>query len=198
MGSRRPAPPFGLTNPGYITMDAADGIVVARIDGSERHVLVAKDGESISPIWSRDGLHLAFWHRDAAGSPWSLVVVDQDATGRRVLVEDITLREREDSLNQPSNISWSPDSDRMVYAADTPSGSAIFVASRTGGGVTRITDPSLKAIDPAWAPDGSTIVFVSSACTLVLELVAGHAAGELGRERVRFRRLGGLAGLDPS
>jgi len=77
VGSPRPAPPFGLTTAGFITMDSANGIVVARIDGTQRHVLVPKDGESISPIWSRDGLHLAFWHRDKPATPWALTIVDQ-------------------------------------------------------------------------------------------------------------------------
>jgi Tol biopolymer transport system component len=165
VGSPRPAPPFGLTTPGYITMDAAEGIVVARIDGSERHVLVPRDGESVSPIWSRDGLHLAFWHRATSGTPWSLVAVDQAGTGRRVLAEGVTLREREEMLNQPSSISWSPDSKRLAYAADTPDGSAIFVADLAGSAPTRITDPGRKAIDPAWAPDGTRILFVSGATT---------------------------------
>jgi Tol biopolymer transport system component len=176
VGSPRPAPPFGLTTAGFITMDSADGIVVARIDGSQRHVLVPKDGESISPIWSRDGLHLAFWHRDTPGTPLSLSVVDQDGSRRRVIAHGITLREREESLNQPSSISWSPDSERMAYAADTAGGSAIFVADLAGG-TTRITDPSLNAIDPAWAPNGSTIVYVSGSTT-TLHAVAPDGSNE--------------------
>jgi Tol biopolymer transport system component len=177
VGSSRPAPPFGLTTPGYITMDSADGIVVARIDGSQRHVLVPKDGESIVPIWSRDGLHLAFWHRETPGTPWALTVVDQDGGGRRVLAEGVTLREREEAFNQPSSISWSPDSERMAYAADTPSGSAIFVADLDDGAPTRITDPALKAIDPAWGPDGTNIAFVSGAST-TLHSVASDGSND--------------------
>jgi Tol biopolymer transport system component len=137
---------------------------------------VPKDGESISPIWSRDGLHLAFWHRDTPGTPWALTVVDQDGGGRSLLAEGITLREREESLNQPSSISWSPDSERVTYAADTPTGSAIFVADIVGG-TTRVTDPSLKGIDPVWSPDGSTIVFVSGTTT-TLHIVAPDGSKE--------------------
>ena len=164
VGTPRPAPPFGLTTAGYITLDSTEGIVVARIDGSDRHILVPPDGQSISPIWSRDGLHLAFWHRAGTVGAWSLVVVGRDGTGRHVVADGVTLREREESLNQPSSISWSPDSGQMAYAADTPSGSAIFVGD-VDGGATAITDPSLRGVDPAWAPDGTTIAFVSEATT---------------------------------
>lgn len=176
VGAPRPAPPFGLTTAGYITMDAAEGIVVARVDGSDRHVLVPPDGQSISPIWSRDGLHLAFWHRSETDGPWSLVVVGRDGTERHVVADGVTLREREESLDQPSSISWSPDSRQMAFAADTPSGSAIFVGDADGGAIA-ITDPSLKGIDPAWAPDGASIVFVSGAST-TLHSVAPDGTGE--------------------
>jgi Tol biopolymer transport system component len=163
VGARRPAPPFGIANPGYITVDAADGIVVSRIDGSERRVLLPHDGQAVSPIWSRDGLHLAFWHRTATDRPWSLVVVDEHGGHRSVLAADVTLREREEALNQPSNLSWSPDSRRIAFAADTPDGTAIHVADREAARSTGITDPALGGIDPAWSPDGSTIAFVSTA-----------------------------------
>jgi Tol biopolymer transport system component len=177
IGARRPAPPYGLANPGYITIDAGDGIVVARIDGSESRVLVPRDGESVSPTWSRNGLHLALWHRTEAGEPWSLVVVDEDGGGRVVLADDVTLRSREETLNQPSNLSWSPDSRRIAYAADTPDGSAIFIADPAGGATKRITDPALRGIDPAWSPDGSTIAFVSEE-TRTLHIVAPEGSSE--------------------
>jgi TolB protein len=176
VGSPRPAPPFGLTTAGFITMDSANGIVVARIDGTQRHVLVPKDGESISPIWSRDGLHLAFWHRDKPATPWALTIVDQYGGGRHVLADGITLREREESLNQPSSMSWSPAGDELAYAADTPDGTAIFVADLAGE-VDRITDPTRKGIDPAWAPDGKSIAYVSAAST-TLHSVAPDGSNE--------------------
>jgi Tol biopolymer transport system component len=177
VGTRRPAPPFGLAKPGYITIDAADGIVVARIDGAERRVLLERDGQTVSPIWSRDGLHLAFWHRTQGGEPWSLVVVDQDGEGRTVLADGVTLRAREEAFNQPSSLTWSPDSRRVAFAADTPDGTAIFVADRERYGARRITDPALDGIDPAWSPDGSMIVYASGQTT-TLHVVAPDATDE--------------------
>ena len=154
-GGRRPAPPFGLARPGLITIDTADGIQLARLDGTERHVLVPADGQSLSPTWSRDRLHVAFWHRAANPGPWQLEVVDADGGDRQVVAGGVNLEERESTLNQPSSISWSPDSRRMAYAADVAGGSAIFVVDRDVYGPTRITDPALKAVDPAWSPDGA-------------------------------------------
>ena len=178
VGSPQPAPPFGLTRAGLIAVDTAEGIVVARADGTERRVLVPADGQSVSPTWSRDGLQLAFWHRSDSGLPWSLVVVDADGAGQRILADGVTLQEREEALAQPSNLSWSPDSRQIVYAADAAGGSSLFIAPLGAPGTAsplRITDPALQAIDPAWSPTGREIAFQSQA-TSTLHLVAPDGA----------------------
>lgn len=161
VGSPRPAPPFGLTRAGYIAFDTAEGIVVDTADGKARKVIVEPGGQSISPTWSRDGLHLAYWHRPGTDGAWSLVVVNPDGSGSSVVAEGVTLREREAALAQPSNIAWSPDSRRIAYAADVGDDTSIFVATLGRTGAVRTTDPALKAIDPAWKPDGSVIAFQS-------------------------------------
>jgi Tol biopolymer transport system component len=187
IGSARPAPPFGLARPGLIAVDTADGIVVARADGSDRAVLVASSGgQAVSPTWSRDGLHLAYWERPDSEGPWSLVVVDPDGMGREVLAEHVTLRDREEGLAQPSNISWSPDSERTAFAADVEGGgTAIFVARLGQSSPTRITDPELLGIDPAWSPSGDAIAFQSEA-TGTLRVIGPDGTNE--------RRLSSLSG----
>jgi Tol biopolymer transport system component len=178
VGSARPAPPFGLTRAGFIAFDAADGIVVGRANGGDRHVIVKPDGQSISPTWSRDGLRLAYWHRAGAFGSWSLIVVNPDGSGSSLVADDVRLKEREATLNQPSNIAWSPDSRHLAYAADVgEDGQAIFVAALGKADPAQITDPSLKAFDPAWSPDGSVIAFQSEK-TETLHVVAPDGSGE--------------------
>jgi len=171
------APPFGLTRAGFIAFDTAQGIVVDTADGKARKVLLAADGQSISPTWSRDGLHLAYWHRAGRSAPWSLIVVEPDGTSPSVVADGIRLTEREADLSQPSNIAWSPDSRRIAYAADVGEDHSLFVATLGQTGAERITDPSLKAIDPAWRPDGSVIAFQSEK-TDTLHVVAPDGSHE--------------------
>jgi TolB protein len=177
VGSARPAPPFGLTKAGFIAFDTAEGIVLERADGTERKVVVKPDGQSISPTWSRDGLHLAYWHRPGTFGGWSLVVVNPDGSGKSVLADNVTLREREGTLSQPSNISWSRDSKRIAYAADVGDLQGIYVAMLGGTGANLITDPALRGIDPAWSPDGRVIAF-QSGTTETLHVVAPDGTGE--------------------
>ena len=178
-GAPRPAPPFGLTRAGLIAFDTAEGITVERADGTNRSVIVKADGASVSPTWSRDGLHLAYWHRPGSFGPWSLIVTEPDGSNPIVVAEKVSLASRESSLNQPSNIAWSPDSTLVAFAGDIggAGGESIFVARVGDREATRITDPELKAVDPAWRPDASVIAFQSEK-TGTLHVVAPDGAAE--------------------
>jgi Tol biopolymer transport system component len=177
LGPRRPAPPFGVTRAGLIAVDTKDGIVVTNADGSNRTVLVKDDGVDVSPTWSRDGLHLAFWHRPGRTGAWTLVVVDADGSNRATLADSIHLEASEQSFAQPSNLSWSPDSGQVAYAADVDDGSSIFVATLGRTGATQLTDPALKALYPAWSPTGDVIAFQSDA-SQTLHVVGANGSGE--------------------
>jgi Tol biopolymer transport system component len=177
LGPHKPAPPFGLTRAGLIAIDTKDGIVVTDADGTNRVLMTSGEGRDVSPTWSRDGLRLAFWHRAVTNGPWSLVVIDADGSGRQVLADAVHLRAREDSFNQPSNISWSPDSRRIAYAADVGGGSSVFIATLGSSAIQQITDPKLQALDLAWSPTGQVIAFESDA-SQTLHVVGIDGSGE--------------------
>jgi dipeptidyl aminopeptidase/acylaminoacyl peptidase len=150
VGSPRPAPPFGLARAGLIAFDAAEGVVVARVDGSERRVVSTEFGQGVSPTWSRDGLRLAFWSRAGEGDPWDLTVWDPNLDRFERLANGVTLREREAVFGWPSNLSWSPDSQRIAFAADIDARDhGIFVATVGEPGPVLITVPEVGGIDPA-------------------------------------------------
>jgi TolB protein len=54
-----------------------------------------------------------------------------------------------------SDVSWSPDGDRLVYVID----SMLYTIGADGSELTRITDPSMQAGNPAWSPGGDRITF---------------------------------------
>ena len=115
------------------------------------------DGVTVSP----DGTRIAFLRTAGTGS----VIATLDlATGR------ITELESTRTTDDPSNDAprWSPDGTRLTFArqATGPSGGRltnVFVVNADGSDLRALTLDELFAIDPDWAPDGSSIVFLASA-----------------------------------
>jgi len=58
--------------------------------------------------------------------------------------------------------SWSPDSDRLTFAAMTPDGNwDIYVINADGAGLQRLTSSPGADYTPSWSPDGQRILFSS-------------------------------------
>ena len=59
--TRKPAPPFGLAEPGLVAFVSGDDIVATMPDGTGRRTLVTGDGVQWGLIWSHRGDRFAYW-----------------------------------------------------------------------------------------------------------------------------------------
>jgi Tol biopolymer transport system component len=127
------------------------GIVIAKGDASESHQLPVPPQVNAAPSLSPDGRGVAFLHSPRDDSRYD--VWTSSATSTSDVAEQVT------AVRNVSFVAWSPADDWLAYVKDwseeTLEGKIVLV--RPNGDDERL----LAAGDqPAWAPDGKTIVFV--------------------------------------
>lgn len=91
----------------------------------------------------------------------AFVSIDPHGSDRRTL---FTLNREPEDL-PPLLPQCSPDGTEVVYFFEAGDRMSIFKASLDGASIVELT-PSLNAVDPAWSPDGSKIVFSASTAQL--------------------------------
>ncbi|HEX7337536.1 MAG TPA: DPP IV N-terminal domain-containing protein [Gemmatimonadales bacterium] len=101
--------------------------------------------------WSPDGKFLAFAAKRGARDV--IVVVDVD---RNKEVKRIELK-----LSGVTTPSWSPDGKQLVFTGYDGGLSDLFVVSRDGSGLRRLTQDKYADLHPVWSPDGKTIAFAT-------------------------------------
>lgn len=139
---------------------APRSIVIAGLDGTTLHTLLAPPGTSITglacemvPTWSPGGDKLAVHEQVAPGEPNGLIVFDVLTGSARVI----------DFPTVMCGGAWSPDGSMLVAGAADRSG--IFTVSPDGGGFRRVTPDGVTgslggdANRGIFSPDGSMIVF---------------------------------------
>jgi TolB protein len=127
-------------------------IFVARADGSGREQLTSqKAGSDTAPVWSPDGMRIAFVSDRDGGFP-ELYLMNANGTGVKRMTTNALI---------DANPSWSPDGTRVVFERCCENGTSdlftVDVTTRAEVSVTAST--SSQEFDPSWSPDGTRIAY---------------------------------------
>ncbi|HEX8026317.1 MAG TPA: hypothetical protein VF484_08935 [Candidatus Limnocylindrales bacterium] len=134
-------------------------IEVMNADGSGLHALT-QGPDDTAPAFSPDGARIAFLRGHPTASPaWpTIVVANADGSNQR----DTGVK----AAGGGTRISWSPDSQRIVYSAydDGPDSGTVrlWVMSAAGGAGTKLVTHACEpwgAAWPEWSPTGDRIAF---------------------------------------
>jgi len=136
-------------------------IYVQMIGTGSRLQLTTDPGNDYNPVWSPNGLWIAFLRSqsDAGRSELRLI---SPLGGQERKVADIHVRSG--IAITPPYLSWCPDSSCLVVADSLGEGKpdALFVVSLESGDKRQLTSPQAPAVcdtNPAISPDGNWIVF---------------------------------------
>lgn len=101
--------------------------------------------------WSPDGKYLAF---AAKRGPRDVIVIVDVARNKEVERIDVKLS----GVTTPS---WSPDGEQLVFTGYDGGLSDLFVVSREGKNLRRLTQDKYADLHPVWSPDGRSIAFAT-------------------------------------
>ncbi|HEX6033251.1 MAG TPA: hypothetical protein VFY83_02410, partial [Anaerolineales bacterium] len=138
--------------------DGNEEIYVMNANGSNQRNLSRNPGGDWSPVWSPDGTRIAFFsEREGKSGIWVM-----DTNGENLI-----------PVGTPQGVNdyptWSPDSRRIAWNCtmgkmhpNRQGDFEICVANADGSDLTQLTATEGNNKYPAWSPDGSHILFVST------------------------------------
>ena len=137
-------------------------IYVMDADGSNPERLTNNFTEDEYPAWSPDGKRIVFSARREAhvkkefDMTYEIYVMDADGQNEQRLT---------DNRNNDWKPVWSPDGERIAFAADRKGDVVsfdIYVMDADGGNQQKLTNHRASDGSPSWSPDGERIVFNSN------------------------------------
>lgn len=121
------------------------------VSGGEASVLTY-DGDNFNPVWSADGLRIAFEStRDGQNE---IYVMNADGSNQTRLTWDV------DYDGMPS---WSPDGEWLAFISRRTGGYRIYILRADGSGTYGPLNEQAYSARPQWSPDGRWIFFDADA-----------------------------------
>ena len=114
------------------------------------------EGEAAFPRWSPDGKKIAFVSR--TNERWEVQTINVDGTELMNWTQSAkTLK----GMYGP--VDWSPDSQRIVFKADTaPFEANLYIVDTKTGKIRDLTNDKWFNESPSWTADGDGIIFMST------------------------------------
>jgi hypothetical protein len=151
----------------YVTT-VGDHKVIETVDaqGGDRQPLIdlGSGRDAIDPVWSHDGLRIAFAGQESPGGPFVIYTANADGTGSP---QQVTTKERSGWVSD-TDPAWIPTGRFIAFvrtfADDT---SEIWLVDLATGSTTGSSLYGLDAMEPAWSPDAGRIAFTAREHTCV-------------------------------
>ena len=137
------------------TVEVSTGVIwqITTTEGNKRH-----------PTWSSDSNWVAFTTDRNGASNWDIFKIRSNGAG-----SEIPLAVAAGNQLAPA---WSPTAAAIAYQSLVGNIYRIFSMDTEGGNVIQLSDgggsPTASDIDPAWSPNGQSMVFASSRFTELL------------------------------
>jgi Tol biopolymer transport system component len=137
---------------GAQSVSGVKSIWVTNINGSTSPVqLTIGPANDYSPVWSPDGLKIAFVS-DRDNNP-EVYVMKADGSEQTRLTNNAV----SDTLPV-----WSPDSQKIAFVSNRDNNSEIYSMDADGGNQTRLTNDLAFDTMPTWSLDGKMIAYISA------------------------------------
>ncbi|MBM3810456.1 MAG: S9 family peptidase [Acidimicrobiia bacterium] len=147
-------------------------LFVVPMEGGEPRRITQNPAADSSPLYSPDGIYLAYRSQSRAGfesDRWRLVVIERSTGRMNVLTEALD--------RSVGTVAWAPDSKRIFYTTEDRGRSAIHMIPVTGGASRPVVSGASHADEPQFTRDGKTMIYSEQSGSRPVEIYRADSGG---------------------